>query len=133
METTLNINAYNFHKPGSKKYDLNPILPFPCLLFFFFFLFCFTLPRLLLTPMNKNLCAKTTKYIPKCWERSVKRKSNLSFITVIKNSSFDQQFPYVMVKTFLKILGWWFLVPPSEHLLVNSTTLLCKTQKILTL
>ena len=30
--------------------------------------------------MKKNLNAKTTKYIPKCWERSVKRKSNLNFI-----------------------------------------------------
>ena len=32
----------------------------------------------------KNLNAKTTKYILKCWERSVERKSNLSFIRVIK-------------------------------------------------
>ena len=31
-------------------------------------------------PWIKNLSAKTTKYIPKCWKRSVKRKSNLSFI-----------------------------------------------------
>ena len=41
-------------------------------------------------------------------ERSVKRKSNLSSIRVIKNSSFNQYFLYMyisdMVKTFLKIL-----------------------------
>ena len=35
-----------------------------------------------LMPMNKLF--QTTKYINKCWERSVKRKSNISF-TVIKN------------------------------------------------
>ena len=35
-------------------------------------------------PWIKNLSAKTTKYILKCWERSVKRKPNLSFIRVIK-------------------------------------------------
>ena len=49
----------------------------------------------LLTPMpinKKKLSAKTTKYIPKCCERSVKRKSYLNFIRVIKNSSFDQHF-----------------------------------------
>ena len=78
----------------------------------------------------KNLSAKTTKYILKCWERSVKRKSNISF-RVIKNSSFDQRF--LMVKTFLKILWWRFLVPHSEHLLVSSATLSCMTQNILTL
>ena len=37
-----------------------------------------------------------------------------------------------MVKTFLKILWWQFLVPSSEYLLVSSATLLCKTQNILT-
>ena len=81
-------------------------------------------------PWIKNLSAKTTKYILKCWERSVKRKSNISF-RVIKNSSFDQRF--LMVKTFLKILWWRFLVPHSEHLLVSSATLSCMTQNILTL
>ena len=35
-------------------------------------------------PWIKNLSAKTTKYILKCWERSLKRKPNLSFIRVIK-------------------------------------------------
>ena len=46
-------------------------------------------------PWIKSLSAKTTKNIQKYWERSVKRKSNLSFIRVIKNSSFDQCFLYV--------------------------------------
>ena len=83
---------------------------------------------------KKYLSAKTTKYILKCWERSVKRKSNISF-RVIKNSSFDQRFLMVKtsIKTFLKTLWWRFLVPRSEHLLVSSATLSCKTQNILTL
>ena len=38
-----------------------------------------------------------------------------------------------LVKTFLKILWWRFLVPCSEHLLVSGATLLFKTQNILTL
>ena len=43
-----------------------------------------------LMPMKiKNLSAKTTKYIPKRWKRSVKTKSNLNFIRVIKNSSLN--------------------------------------------
>ena len=83
---------------------------------------------------KKYLSAKTTKYILKCWERSVKRRSNTSF-RVIKNSSFDQRFLMVKtsIKTFLKTLWWRFLVPRSEHLLVSSATLSCKTQDILTL
>ena len=28
-------------------------------------------------PWIKNVSAKTTQYVPKCWERSVERKSNL--------------------------------------------------------
>ena len=80
-------------------------------------------------PWIKYLSAKITKYILKCWERSVKRKSNISF-RVIKNSSFDQRF---LVKTFLKILWWRFLVSHSEHLIVNSATLSFMTQNILTL
>ena len=68
----------------------------------------------------KYLSAKTTKYILKCWERYVKRKTSISF-RVIKNSSFDQRFLMCyMANTFLKILWWRFLVPRSEHLLVNS-------------
>ena len=46
----------------------------------------------------KKLSAKTTKYIPKCWERSVTRKSNLNFTRVTKDSSFDQHFLYVWSK-----------------------------------
>ena len=41
----------------------------------------------------------------------------------LKNSSFDQHFLYVMVKTFPKIIWWQFVVPHSEHLLVSSATL----------
>ena len=33
---------------------------------------------------NHDQSAKTTKHIPKCWEISVKREPNLSFIRVIK-------------------------------------------------
>ena len=45
---------------------------------------------LYLMPMKtKNLSAKTTKYIPKRWERSAKRMSNLNFIRLMKNSSFS--------------------------------------------
>ena len=78
-------------------------------------------------PWIKNLSAKTTKYILKRWERSVKKKCNLSFITVTKNSSFDQRF-LIWLKPLSK-----FFVPRSEHLLVSSASLLCKTQNILTL
>ena len=60
-------------------------------------------------PWIKYLSAKITKYILKCWERSVKRKSNISF-RVIKNSFFGQRFLIYMVKTFLKILLWRFLI-----------------------
>ena len=49
-------------------------------------------------PWIEYLCAKTTKYILKCWERSVKQKSNISF-SIIKNSSFDQRF-LVWLKPF---------------------------------
>ena len=77
------------------------------------------------------MSAKATKYIPKYWERSVKRKSNLNFNRVIKNSSFDQQFLYMyMVQTFLKILCWQFLVSHRERLFVSSGTLSCKTWNI---
>ena len=80
-------------------------------------------------PWIKYLSAKTTKYILKCWERSVKRKSNISFR--VKKKIFWSTFSY-MVKAFLKILWWPFLVPRSEHL-VSSATLSSKTQIILTL
>ena len=37
----------------------------------------------------KSLCAKPSRYIPKCYKKSVTRERNLTFIRVIKNSSFD--------------------------------------------
>ena len=77
---------------------------------------------------------KTSKSVLKCWERSVKRNSNRNFIRVIKNSSFDQHFLCIcMVKTFLKIIWWRFLVPCSELLLVNCVYLSCKIRNISTL
>ena len=84
-------------------------------------------------PWIKKLSKNTTKCILKCCERCIQKKSKLSFIRVVKNSSFDQRFLYVMVKSFLKILSWQFFVPRSEHLIVSSTTLLSKTQNMLTL
>ena len=92
-----------------------------------------TLRHLLLMPMNKILDWKEHQICSKMLKKIciyVKRKSNISF-RVIKNSSFDQRF--LMVKTFLKILWWRFLVPHSEHLLVSSVTLSCVMQNILTL
>ena len=81
------------------------------------------------------MSAKTTKYILKCWERSVKKKSNTSFrvskIHLLINIFLCMV--KISIKTFLKILWWQFLVPHSEHLLVSSATLLCKTQNILNL
>ena len=85
-------------------------------------------------PWIKNLSAKTIKSIPKHWERSVKRKSNLNFIRVIKNSSFWSTFSiYIMVQTFLKTLWWRFLASRWECLIVSSATLLHKTWNISTL
>ena len=92
-----------------------------------------TLRQLLLMPMNKILDWKEHQIYSKMLRKIciyVKRKSNISF-RVIKKSSFDQRF--LMVKTFLKILWWRFLVPHSEHLLVSSATLSCVMQNILTL
>ena len=52
---------------------------------------------------------------------------------VIKNSSFDQRF-LIWLKPSLKFFGDdFYLVLHSEHLLVSSATLSCKTQNILTL
>ena len=75
------------------------------------------------------MSAKTTKYILKCWERSAKRKSNLSFIRVTKIDLLINVFYMSMVKTFLKIIWRRFLVSHSEHLVSRSR----KTQNILTL
>ena len=89
-----------------------------------------TLRHLLLMPMNKILNCKDHQIYSKMLRKIciyVKRKSNISF-RVIKNSSFDQRF--LMVKTFLKIIWWRFLVLHSEHLLVSSATLSCTYDKI---
>ena len=63
----------------------------------------------------KILSAKTTKYIPKCWERSAKGKSSFNFISHYNLSS-DQHFYryWCMVQSFLKILWWRFSVHYSE-------------------
>ena len=66
-------------------------------------------------PYVKYLSAKTTKYILKCWEKSIKRKSNGYQFQSHKKFIFWSTFSY-MVKTSLKILWWWFLVALSEHL-----------------
>ena len=49
---------------------------------------------------KKNLSTKTTKYISKCWKRSVIKKTNPKLIRVITNSSFDQHFLYIWIKPF---------------------------------
>ena len=55
-------------------------------------------------PWIKKLSAKNTKSISKCWERSVKRKSNVNSIRVIKNSSFRSSHPEMFLgKGALKI------------------------------
>ena len=92
-----------------------------------------TLRHPLLMSMNKILNSKDHQIYSKMLRRIciyVKRKSNIS-LGVIKNSSFDQRF--LMIKTFLKILWWRFLVPHSEHLFVSSATFSCMTQNILIL
>ena len=65
-------------------------------------------------PWIENLTAKTTKYIPKCRERSMKRKSDVNFIRVIKNWSFDQHFLYIWSKPSLKLFGDDFLFPAQN-------------------
>ena len=78
--------------------------------------------------MNKKLqCKDHQIHITKCWEKSVKEKSNLDFIRIIKISSFDEYFLYIPMlwsKPFWKILWWCFLIPHSERLLISSATLL---------
>ena len=71
-------------------------------------------------PTNKKLeCIKTTKCIPKCLGRSVKRKTNLNFNRV-KKISFWSTFSLYMVQPFLKIIWGWFLVPRSKGPLISS-------------
>ena len=53
---------------------------------------CMNFNSPLTRPWIKQLNAKTTKFIPKYWQRSVKTKSNLNFIRVTKSKSFDQHF-----------------------------------------
>ena len=47
--------------------------------------------------MNKKLDCKGYRHIVKCGERFVKRKPNLNFMRVLKNSSFDQNFVYTYI------------------------------------
>ena len=71
--------------------------------------------------MNKKLTANTSKYIPKFWERSVRRKSDLDFIRDIWST-----FSIYMLQTFLKTLSWQFFVSRSERLFISSAILSCK-------
>ena len=74
--------------------------------------------------IKKNLSAKTSKYIPKCWKRSVKRKSNLNFHqSHIKIHLLINIF-YIYDPNLLKLFWWQFLVPGSGFL-ISSATLLC--------
>ena len=95
-----------------------------------------TLHHLLPMPMSKKP-TKECKDPPNIFQNVEKDLWKGSLISVssepLKNSSFDQHFLYVMVKTFLKIIWWQSVAPHSEHLLVNSATLSCRTQNILTL
>ena len=72
-------------------------------------------------PMNKKLTANTSKYIPKFWERSVRRKSDLDFTRDIWST-----FSIYMLQTFLKTLSWQFFVSRSERLFISSAILSCK-------
>ena len=72
-------------------------------------------------PMNKKLTANTSKYIPKFWERSERRKSDLDFIRDIWST-----FSIYMLQTFLKTLSWQFFVSRSERLFISSAILSCK-------
>ena len=72
-----------------------------------------TLSQFLSMPMNKKPESKGNEIFPNCWERFVKWKSNLNFIRVIKNLSFDQHFYVLMVQIFLKIVDN-FLFPTQR-------------------
>ena len=87
---------------------------------------------LLPMPMNKILECKDHQISSKMLREICKKKVWYQFQSH-KKIIFWSTFSYMMVKRFLKILWWWFLVPRSEHLLVSSETLLCKTENILTL
>ena len=78
------------------------------------------------TPMNKKLeCKDHQIYIMKYWERSVKGKSNLSFVRVINLHPLINIF-YSYICYGLKLRWWSFLVLHSERLLISSASLLCR-------
>ena len=76
-------------------------------------------------PWIKSLGATTTKYIPKCWERSNLKSESEKINLLMKIFYILLYIP--MVQTFLKLIWWQFLVPYSERRLISNTTLLGKT------
>ena len=76
------------------------------------------------------MSAKTTRYIPKCWDRSEKRKPNLSFIKIIKSSSFGQSFEVLDIHS--RNISKSFLLTISSSQLstspCNRANLSCKTK-----
>ena len=86
-----------------------------------------TLRHLLPRTMNKDLSTKTTKYILKCWERSVKRKLNLNFIRVIKIYLLINVFYMYMVRQNLSKNSLMTIsCSPLRTSLVTSATLLLR-------
>ena len=84
-----------------------------------------------LLPMDKKHEHKDHEIYSKMLKKICKRKPNIKLIRAMKNSSFDQHVAYIWSKTFLNISCC--LVPCSEHFLVSSAALLCKTLNISTL
>ena len=84
-----------------------------------------TLCHLLPMAVNKILERKDHQIYSKMLRRICKR--------VTKNLLINVFLWLKLVLKPLKILWWRFLVPRSEHLLVSSATLSCKTQNIFTL
>ena len=91
-----------------------------------------TLAKSHLHPLvNKKMECKDHQIYPKCWNRSIKRNSNLrsqfhqswELDLLIKISSYSYTDIYGPNQTFLRILWWRFLVLCSERLLASSTTL----------
>ena len=77
--------------------------------------------------MNKKLTANTSKDIPKFWERSVRRKSDLDFIRLLWST-----FSIYMVQTFLKTLLRRFIVSRSELLFISSAISSCRIRNLST-
>ena len=79
-------------------------------------------------PMNKKHECKDHQISLKCWEKPIKRRSNLNSVRLIKKSSFDQHFLYTDIPIYGPSLSKnylrQFLVTRSERLLVSSATLL---------